>query len=126
MTEDPRISVLFVDDSEPLRSTLRRNLKHAPANIRWAGSAEEALTLIAAEVPDLVVSDYRMEGGLDGLSLLERVHAAHPHVRCVLHTGEPAHTTLQASAFQVLFKPCPTSAFMQLIEAVHGEKDATR
>jgi DNA-binding NtrC family response regulator len=120
MPRTDHLSVLIVDDSEPLRAVLRRNLKHAPATIRWAGSAEEALALIEKEIPDLLVSDYRLVGALDGLSLLEAVQARHPQVRCVLHTGEPAHTTLRVSAFQVLFKPCPTEVLFELIESVRS------
>ncbi len=110
--------MLIVDDYGPLHASLRRDLRHAPANIRVAGSAHEALELIADEVPDLVLSDYRMEGSIDGLTLLERVHAEHPAVCCVLHTGEAVDTTLQVSSFPVLFKPCPLSAILELIESV--------
>ena len=122
MSGDTRISVVVVDDSELLRASLRRSLKRAPALIRFAASAEEALELVSQGVPDLLISDYRMEGSLDGLTLLERVHAEHPEVRCVLHTGEPTDTTRLVSAFPVLFKPCPTEVLLDLIESVRTER----
>lgn len=113
-----RISVLIVDESELLRSALRRNLRRAAATIRLAASAEEALGLIGSETPDLLVSGYRMEGSMNGLDLLERVHADYPSVRCVLHTGAHPHAIWHVTKFRVLLKPCPTEVLLGLIESV--------
>jgi DNA-binding NtrC family response regulator len=121
MNDEGKISLLVVEDNELLRVALRRHLRRAPAVTRVAEAAEEALKLVAEEVPDLLISDYRMVGNMDGLSLLERVHAEHPGVRCVLHTGESPDTTLLVSVFPVLFKPCPMEVFYELIESVRLE-----
>ncbi len=109
------ISMVIVDDDELIGTSMRRELRRAHATIRLATTAREALVLVAAEVPDLLLSDYRMPGEMDGLALLTKVHADHPEVLCVLHTGEPPEVT-QASAFRVLSKPCGTGMLLQIIE----------
>ena len=116
MDADGRISLLLVDDEPLVLSSLRRHLKQALVNVRSAASADEALTLILDEVPDLVISDYQMPGRMTGVDLLARIHQQHPEVRCVLHTGssipEPEH-----DAFPVLSKPCAPEVLMQLIDS---------
>ena len=69
MDDAGRVVLLLVDDEPLVLSSLRRCLKRAAASIRTAVSAGEALVLVGAEVPDLVISDYRMPGSMTGFDL---------------------------------------------------------
>lgn len=74
--EDPvksshRFKVLVVDDDVELREYIRRNLGKA-YKVMTVGNGEEALKEIGERLPDLIVTDIRMEG-IDGLELLRRV-----------------------------------------------------
>ncbi len=66
--------VLVVDDEPDARSLLRRLLEDCHAVVRTSASARDALDQIAAEPPDVLVSDIGMPGE-DGYSLIRRVRA---------------------------------------------------
>jgi CheY-like chemotaxis protein len=61
--------VLVVDDSADIRLLARTLLRRAGHQVREAGSAEEALTLIEAAPPDVVLLDLQLPG-MDGWGLL--------------------------------------------------------
>ena len=62
LTRSPaaRGRVLVVDDDRLVRETMRDYVAHLGYAVRDAGSAEEALTEITREAPDLVLLDVRM------------------------------------------------------------------
>ncbi|HYI01379.1 response regulator [Hyalangium sp.] len=82
-------SFLFVDQNPVWLAALRRASRDLPGPKHFAGSAEEALDLVRAHQPAVVVSGYGLPEG-DGLSLLEQVSEQYPRVACVLHTARPA------------------------------------
>jgi DNA-binding NtrC family response regulator len=120
MKDVSRVSLLIVDDDTTILTLLRERLRDAPAIIQVAASADEALARITVVVPDLIISDYRMPGSMNGLDLLFRVSREHPQVRCVLHTGDPVFTAPGPHPFEVLAKPCPCEAFLTLIDDVRS------
>jgi len=68
----PNILVLAVDDDPDALSLVREILESAGARVRTAGSAIDALESIAAEMPDVLVSDLGMPA-IDGFELIRRV-----------------------------------------------------
>jgi signal transduction histidine kinase/ActR/RegA family two-component response regulator len=68
------IKVLVVDDESDARELLYRVLADCGAQVLSAGTAEEALRLVKAEHPHVLVSDVGMPG-VDGYELLRRVRA---------------------------------------------------
>jgi DNA-binding NarL/FixJ family response regulator len=48
---------------------------------------ESAVQACAAHQPDVLVVDFRMPPGPDGLATIERVHAVAPRTVCVLHSN---------------------------------------
>jgi response regulator NasT len=67
--------VLLVDDDRLVLSTLSSGLEQAGYAVQAAGSAEEALRVLAIESPDLAVLDVRMPGQ-SGLDLAEHLREA--------------------------------------------------
>jgi DNA-binding response OmpR family regulator len=63
--EEQPDSVLVVDDEAPLRRIIELTLIDGGYECRACGSAAEALALLEARQPDLVVLDFRL-GGSDG------------------------------------------------------------
>ena len=59
------LKVLVIDDEADARALIRTVLEHCKASVTTAGSADEALERIRAEVPDVIVSDIGMpdQGG---------------------------------------------------------------
>ncbi len=66
------LRVLVVDDEPDGREMLARLLETRGAEVAAAGSAEEALGLLQAELPDVLVSDIGMPR-VDGYELIRRI-----------------------------------------------------
>jgi DNA-binding NtrC family response regulator len=100
--------ILLVDDDPSVLTSLSQGLSHLGTEPDSAGSAEEALTKLARDPPDLILSDIRMPG-LDGIELLKLVHSRAPSVDVVLMTAFDDMTTVVRSmregAFDFLVKP---------------------
>jgi CheY-like chemotaxis protein/anti-sigma regulatory factor (Ser/Thr protein kinase) len=67
------IRVVAVDDDADTRELIRRVLTGCAAEVLTANSAQEALRLVDAERPDLVISDIGMPE-VDGFELLRRLN----------------------------------------------------
>ena len=68
------VSVIAVDDEPDGRTVLRRLLSECGATVQTAGSARDALALVRAGPPTVLISDIGMPGE-DGYSLIRQVRA---------------------------------------------------
>lgn len=76
------IRVLIVDDHPVVREGLRALLARFPdcEVVAEAGSAEQAVALVATARPDLALVDLRLGGGADGVATVRRL----PGLPCVI------------------------------------------
>ncbi len=104
-TDKPRI--LVIDDDEQIRRVLLDVFRDI-YNCCEASSAEEALTVLAQESFDLVLSDINM-GGMSGLELVPHVLSLSPDSVVVMISGqsniETAIEAMHAGAFDYIMKP---------------------
>ncbi|TAL17866.1 sigma-54-dependent Fis family transcriptional regulator [bacterium] len=100
--------ILVVDDDASLRRVLEYNLAEEGYEVTAAGSGEEALSFLARERFDLVVTDIKMPG-MDGMDLLRRVKEGSPDTQVVMITAfgtiEMAVEAMKAGAFEYVTKP---------------------
>jgi excisionase family DNA binding protein len=68
--------VLIVDDDERVREYVRVNLEMEGYSVREAANAEEGLSALDDEPPDLILLDVMMPQ-VDGWEMLRRVHERH-------------------------------------------------
>jgi PAS domain S-box-containing protein len=68
------LRVLVVDDESDARSVIKRLLEDCGVIVTTATTADEAVTLVEVERPDVLVSDIGMPGE-DGYALIRRVRA---------------------------------------------------
>ena len=68
------VRVLVVDDDRDARELIKRLLTEHEAEVRLAHSADEALSMLKAEAPDLLISDIGMPD-LDGYDFIRAVRA---------------------------------------------------
>jgi NarL family two-component system response regulator LiaR len=84
------IRVVLVDDHRVVQTGLRSYLESF-ADIEVVGvaaSGEEALQKLEGWLPDVVVMDLRMPGGMDGIEATRRVRALSPHTQVVVLTAD--------------------------------------
>jgi NarL family two-component system response regulator LiaR len=87
MTE--RIRVVLVDDHHVVRQGLRTYLESFP-DLEVAGEAasgEEVLRSIELWLPDVVLMDLLMPGGMDGVETISRLHRLMPQTRIIALTS---------------------------------------
>ena len=113
-----RIKVLLVEDDRSLRQALGDTLELGGFTWRAAGSAEEALEMVADESFSLVVSDVNMPG-MDGHQLLARLRASQPQLPVLLMTAhaavERAVDAIRQGAADYLVKPFEPKALLELV-----------
>jgi len=81
--------ILIVDDEKNIRTLFRDELEEDGFEVETAGSGREALEKIAAQRPDLVVLDIRMEDmtGLEVLEVLRQTDTQLPVIMCTAVRG---------------------------------------
>ena len=101
--------VLVVDDEASMRDFLAICLRRAGHDVQLADSGAAAVTALAARPVDVVVTDLRMPGALDGLGLLREVRAHHPATEVILvtafATADTALAAMKQGAYDYLTKP---------------------
>jgi DNA-binding NtrC family response regulator len=80
--------VLVVDDEEPLRNLLRRQLIGWGYSVRTAANADEALELMIAEPATIAVVDIDLRSpGQDGLWLADRIRETWKQTVIIIASG---------------------------------------
>ncbi|TFY97381.1 sigma 54-interacting transcriptional regulator [Ramlibacter rhizophilus] len=115
----PKARILLVDDDPDLLRLLSMRLSAAGYQVSAVPSAEAALSHLAVERPQLVLSDVRLPGR-DGMALFDEIRTRHPSLPVILLT---AHGTIpdavEATArgvFGYLTKPYEPRELLDKIE----------
>ena len=102
------IRVLLVDDEDRFRRPLLKRLGKRGFQVSETAGGPEALRLLEREPHDVVVLDVKMPG-MDGLSALVKIKAAHDETEVILLTGQCSAQDgvagIKAGAFDYLGKP---------------------
>ena len=110
------VRVLLVEDNDRLRSILERSLQAIGCSVQTAGRAMEAITILQGGAQfDLLLSDVRMPGELDGISLGHWVREHAPGTRVLLQTG---FTAGSPGPFRTLEKPFTLEELVEAMQAV--------
>ena len=85
---DPaRKCVLVVEDELLIRFMLSDGLRDEGYHVIEACDADEAQTILLSVVPDLLITDVRMPGSIDGMGLLKLVRAEFPSLPVIITSG---------------------------------------
>ena len=117
------IQVVLVDDHHVVRRGIESFLSAMP-DIKVVGSAEsgeELMDKLEKWLPDVIVMDLYMPGGIDGIETTRRLRAISPHTQVVVLTAhtddERVIAALRAGAIGYVRKE---SDPMLLLEAIRG------
>ncbi len=103
-------SILLVDDDAAFRQVMAGELRHLGYEVNAVGSGEEAVRLVTADEPDVVLLDLRLPA-MGGLEALKAIHANAPATEVIMLTGhgsiDTAIESIRMGAFDYVIKPCP-------------------
>lgn len=116
--------ILVVEDEVLIREFIAEELRLAGFSVIEAGHAEQALTYInASEQVDLVFSDIRMPGSLNGLQLAEILRDRYPDIPVILTSGYPP--PMHVGIVQAFVpKPYDVTQTIALMSAMLAQKSA--
>ena len=119
MEEATSRKALLVDDEPEMLTLLAKVLtRKCGCVVTTATSAEEALALVRADPPEVVLTDIKMSG-MDGLELLRQLVGFSPAVTTILMTGhgtiDMAVQALKAGAYDFIEKPFDNERIIQTV-----------
>ncbi len=110
--------ILLVDDDPSLLKLLSIRLGAAGLEVKTAASGEHAVAIIPAFLPDLVITDLRMEE-MDGLALFHHLQQNYPTLPVIILTAhgtiKEAVTATRQGVFGFLTKPFDGNELLELI-----------
>lgn len=123
LVRDQPIRIVVVDDHRIFREGLVALLSAAPDTdvVGEAGAGEEAVEVVAASEPDVVLMDIAMPG-MSGIETTRRLHTDHPDVNVVMLTmlddDDSLFAALCAGARGYLLKGADTNEVLKTVRAV--------
>jgi len=113
----PRI--LIVDDEDGIRSVLADALAGAGHSTAQAGDVRAAFERLEDEPFDVMLSDLRMPGDLDGMDLVRRARAQWPDMQIIVLTAhgsiDVAVEAMKLGAFHFMEKPISSPADLRAL-----------
>jgi CheY-like chemotaxis protein len=80
-------TVLIVEDETMVRLPIAEYLRECGYTVLEAGDASEAIRMVNSDQVDVVFSDVRMPGRMDGFALARWLRQNHPEVPVLLTSG---------------------------------------
>ena len=115
--------ILIIDDDISIRTSVSLMLKRAKYEVQAVSSPKEAMAVVRAVAPELILMDMNFSlttSGDEGITLLRQVKIFRPEVPVILMTAwgsiQLAVKGMQAGAFDFVTKPWHNAALMERIE----------
>ena len=119
------MSLLIVDDDEPLRVRLGRAMEKRGFQLTLAGGVREATEALKSNPPAFAVVDLRLEDG-DGLEVVNAIHEKREDCRVIVLTGygniATAVAAVKAGAVDYLPKPADAYDVEKALLAGEGQR----
>ena len=117
-----RKCILVVEDEFLIRCMLSEELRDVGYQVIEACDATEALSVLKTVQPDLIISDVRMPGPLDGMGLLALVRETMPSLPVIIISGHlhPAQALIEG-ATRFVAKPFLLEAVVEAVQKVLGK-----
>ncbi len=100
LPQNDRSTILYVEDEVLLRWATADELRAAGFSVIEAGTAEEAVTVVHSPVKlDVLLTDIRLPGPMDGMALAGFVRTARPGIKIVVASGHAPEQPRLVDAF---------------------------
>ena len=123
-------NILVVDDEPGIREFLVETLATDGHHLTEAASGDAAVQRLNEEEFDLLITDLRMPGKLDGMDVVREARKSHPHTRVIVLTAHGSVATavdaMKIGAIDFLEKPMsgPTELRILVSRALADSQDS--
>ncbi len=123
-------NILVVDDEPGIREFLVETLATDGHHLTEAASGDAAVQRLGEEEFDLLITDLRMPGKLDGMDVVREARKSHPHTRVIVLTAHGSVATavdaMKIGAIDFLEKPMsgPTELRILVSRALADAQDS--
>jgi CheY-like chemotaxis protein len=119
-----KLIILVVEDEVLVRTVLAEDLRNHGYDIVEAANADEALSILQSNTGiDLVITDKRMPGSLDGVGLARVIRADHRHIGLIMISGDPLQAEVTDVLDAYLSKPCRVPELLAHVRALSPYMD---
>ena len=114
--------ILLAEDEALIAMTLEDALEDAGFAVHHVMAGEDALEALERHGPAIsgVITDIKLQGGVDGWAIARRAREMHPHIPIVYMSGDSAHehTVLGVPDSVMIQKPFAPSQIITAISAL--------
>lgn len=115
------LSVLVLDDEPTVRSSMHALLTEIGCTVSLAANSDEAIALVRANHPQILLADMRLQNGATGIDTVHAIRDFHPNLRTILISGDTEarqQSAAQKAGLTLLYKPVDLNA---LVSAIRNE-----
>lgn len=120
-----QIKVILVDDEYEFINSLSERIRMRDIESDIAFNGDQALKILAEEMPDVMVLDLKMPG-IDGLEVLRQVKKNYPQLLVIMLTGHGSEKVEEEArrlgAFDYLEKPTEIDKLVETIKKAYKYK----
>ena len=113
--------ILVVEDEFLIRMMLTEQLREKCYNVTEASNADEALSKMTASSPQLIITDVRMPGSMDGIGLLLAVRENLPVLPIIVVSGHLVSIPKADDCTKFVRKPYSFDAVADTVEKLLDE-----
>ena len=111
--------IWIAEDDRSLRWVMEKAIRREDIQVRSFENGEDLLEALVKDQPEIIISDIRMPG-MDGLELLQSIHANHPNMPIIITTAhsdlDSAVAAYQSGAFEYLPKPFDLEELVDVVQ----------
>ena len=123
-----KLNILIVDDEPGYRDLLSYQLNQMGLTTQAAENAIAALDMLNSSSYNLIVTDIRMPGGIDGIDFVEAYRQRKPNQKVIFITGFAAEQKLANALTQdstkCLYKPFELNDFLLAVRQLLWAEEA--
>jgi two-component system, response regulator PdtaR len=120
----PLRTVLVVEDQVLIRMMVAERLRNRGFKVVEAQNAQEAITLLQSQVSvDLVFTDIRLPGSIDGLALSRFLRDTYPDLKIIVTSGDLAVGSRMDAVDAFFPKPYDVGSVIRRIGELLGDLD---
>ncbi|RXH05982.1 response regulator [Bradyrhizobium vignae] len=116
------MSVLLVEDDPLIREFVVEALREAGYHVIHASTGEEALEWCKRHVADVLVTDVRLPGQVDGWQIAERCREHDPELPVIYATGYSPAAPRPVPGSRIVKKPFHPDEVVRIVGELGGER----